>query len=166
MDSILERRFSHDSTELAPPSTDGKLSIHAIASRLLSCGNIARVLLAGTKDEHLVLHVLGAVVNACCFSDSSRPGGPMPRRISFLAGFAQPKTNSPFQQSRASSQRFCAKPTPRAGFVVFHVEHCTNSGHGLVDERHSVDFTRDKSARFCLTLKFKGVKTHSFFDNF
>jgi hypothetical protein len=43
---------------------------------------------------------------------------------------------------------------------------CTNSGQSLVDELHSIDFTRDKSARFCLTLNLKGVKTHSFFDNF
>jgi hypothetical protein len=43
---------------------------------------------------------------------------------------------------------------------------CTNSGQGLVDELHSIDFTRDKTAHFCLTLKFKGVKRHSFFDNF
>jgi hypothetical protein len=43
---------------------------------------------------------------------------------------------------------------------------CTNSGHSLVDELHSIDFKRDKTASFYLTLKFKGVKTHSFFDNF
>jgi hypothetical protein len=44
--------------------------------------------------------------------------------------------------------------------------HCTNSGHPLVDELHSIDFKAHKTVSFYLTLKFKGVKTTSFFDNF
>jgi hypothetical protein len=39
--------------------------------------------------------------------------------------------------------------------------HCTNSGHPLVDELHSIDFKAHKTVSFYLTLK-----TTSFFDNF
>jgi hypothetical protein len=46
------------------------------------------------------------------------------------------------------------------------LNHCTNSGHPLVDELHPVDFKAHKKMSFYLTLKFKGVKTTSFFDNF
>lgn len=35
---------------------------------------------------------------------------------------------------------------------------CTKSGHALVDELHSIDFTGDKVASFLLTQKLKGVK--------
>jgi len=35
---------------------------------------------------------------------------------------------------------------------------CTKSGHMLVDELHSIDFTRDKVASFLLTQKSEGVK--------
>jgi hypothetical protein len=44
--------------------------------------------------------------------------------------------------------------------------HCTNSGHPLVGELHPIDFKAHKTVSFYLTLKFKGVKTTSFFDNF
>ncbi|HVO59681.1 MAG TPA: hypothetical protein VMT53_02030 [Terriglobales bacterium] len=43
---------------------------------------------------------------------------------------------------------------------------CTKSGHVLVDELHSIDFTGDKIASFLLTQKLEGVKRQSFFDNF
>ena len=55
---------------------------------------------------------------------------------------------------------------PDAGFWNMLQNHCTNSGHPLVDELHSIDFKEDKIASFYLTLNFKGVKTTSFFDNF
>jgi hypothetical protein len=35
-----------------------------------------------------------------------------------------------------------------------------------VDDLHSIDFPADKTPRFLLTLKMKGVKTNSFFDSF
>ena len=43
---------------------------------------------------------------------------------------------------------------------------CTKSGHRPVDAPHSTENKRDKTTNFLLTLKLKGVKTESFFDNF
>jgi hypothetical protein len=37
---------------------------------------------------------------------------------------------------------------------------------GAVDGVHLIDFPADKTPRFLLTLKMKGVKTNSFFDSF
>jgi hypothetical protein len=38
--------------------------------------------------------------------------------------------------------------------------------HPVVDSLHTIDFARDRSAAFLLTVKMKGVKTNSFFDSF
>jgi hypothetical protein len=43
---------------------------------------------------------------------------------------------------------------------------CTKSGHRPVDAVQLIENKRDKAANFSLTLKLKGVKTESFFDNF
>jgi hypothetical protein len=41
-----------------------------------------------------------------------------------------------------------------------------NALHPVVDSLHSIDFEDDKTPRFLLTIKMKGVKTTSFFDSF
>jgi hypothetical protein len=38
--------------------------------------------------------------------------------------------------------------------------------HEAVDGMHSIDFSGDREVGFLLTLKMRGVKTHSFFDSF
>jgi hypothetical protein len=47
---------------------------------------------------------------------------------------------------------------------VFQV--CTKTGHRLVDELHSIDFTVDRCAYFLLTVKTGSVERESFFDSF
>ena len=89
-----------------------------------------------------------------------------PRPGSILAGFAQGNWEFLFSDAELRSRVPSAKAASRAGFRMFHVERCTKFGHPPVDGLHSIDFTRDKAAGFYLTLKLKGVKRHSFFDNF
>ena len=53
-----------------------------------------------------------------------------------------------------------------SGFLgVSREAGCTKSGHGAVDELHSIENTADIDVLIFLTLKTVGVNTYSFFDS-
>jgi hypothetical protein len=71
------------------------------------------------------------------------------------------------EQNRGIVPGTTAELLPWRGFSAIVLQNlCTNSGHPLVDELHPINFKADKTVSFYLTLKFKGVETTSFFDNF
>jgi hypothetical protein len=66
----------------------------------------------------------------------------------------------------ASHPEFLRKVLPVRVFGKVAFRICTKTGHTLVDELHSIDFTADRLAHLLLTAKTARVKRQSFFDSF